>query len=109
MRSRLENGALIIDPDVKRLDASIAPTLKNEIVAVLPASPARTIIDLSGVSFVDSSGLGALVALLKRVGPSGSLVLAGVQPPVAKLLALTRLDRVFEVHPTLAAAMRPPR
>lgn len=104
MRSRVENGTVIIDPEIRRLDASVAPAFKNEIVALLPASPGRVVVDLSGVTFVDSSGLGALVALLKRIGPSGAMALVGVQPPVAKLLALTRLDRIFEIHPTLAQA-----
>lgn len=107
MQSRVDGGALIIEPGLSRLDASVAPGLKEQVSAVLPGAPTRVVIDLSGVSFVDSSGLGALVALLKRVGPTGSLVLAGVQPPVAKLLALTRLDRVFEVQPSVRAALSP--
>lgn len=108
MRSRSENGALIVEPEIRRLDASVAPAFKDGIVALLPTASGRVVLDLSGVAFVDSSGLGALVALLKRVGPTGSLALAGVQAPVGKLLALTRLDRVFEIHPTLAQAIRLP-
>ena len=60
----------------------------------------RIVLDLSGVEFLDSTGLGTMVSLMKALGPEGDLALAGAQAPVRKLLTLTRLDRVFRLHET---------
>lgn len=57
------------------------------------------VVDLGGVPFVDSSALGALVAAHRRArGLGGSLALADVQQPVARVLELTGLDRVLSTH-----------
>jgi anti-sigma B factor antagonist len=63
------------------------------------------VLDLSGVEFVDSSGLGAIVSCLKRLGPRGSLAIAGAQGSVQRLFTLTRMDRVFPLHETVDAAV----
>ncbi len=56
-------------------------------------------LDLGGVTFVDSSGLGALVAALRYCRDrGGTLVLAGPRPGVRRLLSLTGLDRVMTVR-----------
>lgn len=54
------------------------------------------VVELSGVTFLDSTGLGALVQLRNLAKAAGKrLRLRGVPPPVSKLLTLTRLDEVF--------------
>ena len=59
------------------------------------------VVDLGGVSFVDSAGLGALVRLYKRVRlGEGDVRLAQVSPGVMQVLNLTRLSRVFDIFPT---------
>lgn len=68
---------------------------------------ARIVLDLSGVSYVNSAGLGSLV----RVVAQGNLqearvVIAGATPMVAQVLELTKLNRFFEVCPDLAEARR---
>ncbi|MGD9740935.1 MAG: STAS domain-containing protein [Bauldia sp.] len=105
IESRVEGGTLVVVPGVSRLDASVAVPFKEGMAQLLADNPRRVVIDVGKVSFVDSSGLGAMVALLKRIGPTGALVLADVQPAVAKLLALTRLDRVFEIRKSVAEAV----
>ncbi|HKU94996.1 MAG TPA: anti-sigma factor antagonist, partial [Vineibacter sp.] len=66
----------------------------------------RVILDLGAVEFMDSSGLGAIVALLKRIGRDGDLVLAGTRPAVRKLLQITRIDRILTQHATVDEAAR---
>lgn len=64
------------------------------------------VVDLTGVSFIDSSALGALVAAHRRArGLGGSLSVAGIQPPVARILELTGLDRVLAAYPTARDAV----
>ena len=57
------------------------------------------IFDFSSCSFIDSTGLGAIVSIYKKcVEKNGSLKLKSLGPEVKKLFQLTRLDRVFEIE-----------
>ena len=58
-------------------------------------------LDLSQVTFVDSSGLGAIVAAMKHLEAGRRLDLAGLTPDVAKVFRLTRMDTIFTIHPDL--------
>ena len=55
------------------------------------------VLDLSQVDFIDSSGLGAIVASMKQLGKERPLHLAGLTPIVSKVFALTRMERVFKI------------
>lgn len=63
------------------------------------------ILDLSGVTFVDSSGIGAIVGLLKFLGRERRLELCGLNPMVQKVFRLTRLDKVFIIRKDRDACM----
>jgi len=88
-----------------QLGADSAEQFKNHVTASIPAADARVAIDLTKVDFVDSSGLGALVSLLKAVRPGGDLVLFGMRPGVKEILRLTHLDAVFPCETTEEAAL----
>lgn len=98
-------GVLVVRIGEKRLDASRAPLFKEEIAARIERGYSQIVLDLSSVEFIDSSGLGAIVSCLKRLGPRGNLSVAGASGAVAKLFALTRMDRVFSLHDTADAAV----
>lgn len=90
----------------ERLDAHNSGELRDKILGLLEAGGQRLIIDLSGVSFIDSSGLGALLSGYKNANlRSGTFVLVGLQPRVQSMFELTRLHRVFEIFPTLEGAL----
>ena len=99
------NDILVVRVDEKRVDASRAPQFKDEITRRIEAGHTRIVLDLSGVDFVDSSGLGAIVACLKRLGPRGDLAIAGARGAVSRLFTLTRMDKVFPLHETVDAAV----
>jgi anti-sigma B factor antagonist len=101
---RNEGKVLVAKILSKRLDAAAAPDLKTKIGERITGGEHKIVIDLGAVDFVDSTGLGAALSLLKRLPPTGTLGLCGVRPPVKDLLRLTRLDRVFQVWPDQAAA-----
>ena len=66
----------------------------------------KIVVDLSGVTFVDSSGLGALVAGLKSARQaSGDLRIAAPPEQTVAVLKLTSLDRVFRIYPTVEDAV----
>ena len=79
---------------------------KKTITRLLEEGRVNLIVDLSGVGFLDSSGLGALVrALTLAQKESGSAKLLHAGPQVRKLLQMTKLDSVFEIHEDLEAAV----
>ena len=91
----------------KQIEADSAAQLYQQIQAALPPQGgARVAIDLSNVDFLDSSGLGSLVSLLKEVRPTGDVVLYGAKSSVVEILRLTHLDAVFHVAPDRSAAVQ---
>lgn len=88
------------------VDLSTAPSLRSEISQLVDAGRTRVVVDLEGVPFMDSSGLGVLVMGLKRARErDGDLALVRPQPQVRRLLSITRLDEIFAVHATVADAV----
>ena len=73
--------------------------------ALTEESEGTVLLDLGQVTFIDSSGLGAIVAAMKNLAPAHKLVLAGLTPPVDKVFRLTRMDTVFGVFSTVEAAL----
>jgi anti-sigma B factor antagonist len=90
--------------DESRLDASVAIQFKDRFRDLTQAEIGDVILDLEQVEFLDSSGLGALVAARKLLGADRRLELVGLTPPVARVMTLTRMDIIFPIHADLAAA-----
>lgn len=85
----------VLVPDQSRLDAYVADEFKKQLVESIQDGTTHLILDLSGVEFMDSSGLGAIVYCLQRIGEQGRIAIAGAQEAVALMLRLTHIDRVF--------------
>jgi anti-sigma B factor antagonist len=102
---RAENGITVLAP-TGRLDVAGAPALKEALGEVADRGPARVVIDLEGVSFVDSTGLGSVVAALRQLrSKQGQLRLAAPNQQVRLVLELTTLDRVFPYYATVEEAL----
>lgn len=95
------SDARIITVMDRRIDAAGALAFKEAVRSRIEDAPMRVVLDLTHVEFIDSSGLGAIVATMKVLKPDHKLELAALQPIVAKVFALTRMDRVFDIHPDL--------
>ena len=72
------NGICVIRPEGDRLTALGANDFRREASQLVDEGNNRIIVDLSEVRFVDSSGLGAIVGLLKKVGNRGEVVVCGL-------------------------------
>ena len=83
-----------------RMDAKVAVDFKTEIGRIVDEGDRWIVFDVSEITFVDSSGLGAIVSSLKMVGKEGDLVIAGAGETVLSLFKLTRMDRVFHMFAT---------
>ncbi|MFK0572714.1 STAS domain-containing protein [Endozoicomonas sp.] len=103
--SKSEAGYTIVSIDETRLDASISELFRVYLFDQIDNGSNNLVVDLSLVRFMDSSGLGALVAALKKMGGEGKLKLAGAQPAVLDLFNLTSMDKLFTIIPSVAEAI----
>jgi len=91
------------------IDISTATEFDDTLKAAM-ASSQRVVVDLSGVRFMDSTGLGVLMRAQKQRGDDAAAGLRLAAPParVERLLNVTKLDTVFAVYPSVAAALGEP-
>jgi anti-sigma B factor antagonist len=87
------------------IDVATAPQLREQLLELVSAGHKQIVVDLAGVDFLDSTGLGVLVGGLKRVRSNdGELALACPQPRVLRVFEITGLTQVFPIHDDLDAA-----
>ncbi len=98
---------MIVTVNALRIDAAVAIQFKDHMRAILDRAQGRVVLDLAQVEFVDSSGLGAIVAAMKQMRDGTRLELAALQPNVEKVFRLTRMDTVFPIHVAADAAVNP--
>ncbi|WP_419930261.1 STAS domain-containing protein [Candidatus Poriferisocius sp.] len=87
------------------IDMATAPRFRQRLLALISGGAQNVVIDLSGVDYIDSTGLGVLMGGAKRVRSAGGdirLVTTGSR--LADLIELTRLDRVLDVFDSVSAA-----
>jgi anti-sigma B factor antagonist len=102
----LHGDLLVVTVCENRIDSASAIQFKERMRDIVDAPSARVMLDLSNVAFLDSSGLGAVVAVMKLLGPDRKLELAGLTPTVTKVFRLTRMDTVFTIHAALPDTLR---
>ncbi len=106
LSSSMKGDTQIITVNRDRIDAAMAIQFKKDMRSETETETRRVILDLTSVEFIDSSGLGAIVASMKQLGDGRRLDLAGLQPVVEKVFRLTRVDSVFLLFGSLDAATR---
>jgi len=91
---------------VGELDLHSSPPFKEALVGAIEGGTTRVVVDLTGVSFIDSSALGALIGGARRSALSGTELMI-VCPPgaVARVIDLTGLHRAFAIYPTREEAL----
>ncbi|MGK5450506.1 STAS domain-containing protein [Streptomyces radiopugnans] len=88
------------------IDIQTAPALRKEALDVIAQGHPHLILDLTGVTFCDSSGFNALIGIMRcAVAANGSLTLAAVPDRLSRMLDLTGLSTVMPSYPSTDAAM----
>ncbi len=88
------------------IDVYTAPKLRDKITALVADGVYDIVIDMEGVEFLDSTGLGVLVGGLKKVrAHDGSLQLVCTQDRLLKIFRITGLAKVFVIHDSPEAAL----
>lgn len=88
------------------IDVYTAPKLREALVELVNAGRYQLVVDVEGVDFLDSTGLGVLVGGLKRVRANdGNLRVVCTQERLLKIFRITGLTKVFAVHDSVASAV----
>jgi anti-sigma B factor antagonist len=103
---RQEQETMVIKPLERRLDSFVAEELKVHMKNIVHNGHLQIVLDLSDVEFVDSSGLGAIIATMMALRPQGRLMVCNVRAGVLALFRLTRMDRVIPVMDDADEALR---
>jgi anti-sigma B factor antagonist len=99
------DGVTVISPEA-RLDSLDGPKLKDVIKGLAQEPGLKVVIDMGNTTFLDSSGCGGLVSSLKSLlDNNGDMSIARPTPKCQKILRLTRLHRLFEIHDSLESAI----
>lgn len=88
------------------IDLHVSPGIAASIKTMASEKPAKVVIDLSRVSYIDSSGLAVLIEAMQNVSSyGGKFALAGLQAGVRPIFEIARLDQVFRIYPDVDAAL----
>ncbi|WP_295048312.1 STAS domain-containing protein [uncultured Paracoccus sp.] len=93
------DAELIVTVQDSRIDAAIATRFKDKLREIVLRGRKPVRLDMRRVDFMDSSGLGAMIAVRKALPESLPLVLEGLTPNVERVFRLTRMDSVFDIRP----------
>ncbi|WP_300057088.1 STAS domain-containing protein [uncultured Roseobacter sp.] len=105
LSTKTEEQLRIVSVREERIDAAVALEFKDAMRVQTEDGPRTVVLDLSEVQFIDSSGLGAIVASMKTLGAERKMALAGLTPTVERVFQLTRMDSVFSVFSTVDGAL----
>ncbi len=96
------NNIEVVKVNEQRLDAFNSPVFKEILIGIVDEGEKSLVLDLSGVEFIDSSGLAVMVSIMRSLG--GDLRLAGIKENILKLFKATKLDKVFKVYVSASGA-----
>jgi anti-anti-sigma factor len=96
----IEKGNItILRLEDERLDSPIAAELKAHLLLLIDQGAKNLLLDMKGVEYADSSGLGAILFGVRQVRPvNGQIKLANLQPRVLSLIKIAKLDNVIEAY-----------
>jgi anti-sigma B factor antagonist len=100
-----EGVTTVVAPDGD-LDMAVADQFRRTLTDLVDRKQTRLLLDLKGVAYIDSSGLGALVAALKHCRSlGGDIRLCELQPDVRAIFEMTRLVKILKTHESRREAM----
>lgn len=98
LETKKAGGIIFVKPLSKNIDASVSTAFKGRFSDLISEGNNLFLLNLSQVDFMDSSGLGAMISILKTLKlNNGDIVICEVTNPVLNLLKLTRMNSVFKI------------
>jgi anti-sigma B factor antagonist len=105
LQSERHGEVLVLKIAGERLSADTAQRFKADVANLLEDAVKRVVFDMSSVKFVDSTGVGAVISVLKMLGPSGQLAIAGLSDSAAYVFQLTHMYKVMLFFTTTSEAI----
>ena len=107
LTDRVQDGVVVLEPKGKIMGGPDASLLKDKLMEYIDKDQKRIVIDLSGVDWMNSTGLGILISGYSTLrNHDGRLKLANVTEKIQSLLVITKLVSVFESHDSVAEAIK---
>jgi len=105
MKSELVDGVCVLNWSVDHLDAANSSTFRTESAQHIKIAT-KVVLDLTGVTFIDSAGLGALLSVMRALGErSGEFRICCAPKAIQVLFELVRLHKILDIHETRAEAI----
>lgn len=88
------------------IDLHVSPRIANSLAGMVDEKPSHLVVDLSKVTYIDSSGLAVLIEAMQHVEAyGGKFALAGLEENVRPIFEIARLDQVFRIFPDVDSAL----
>jgi anti-sigma B factor antagonist len=97
LEDKHERDALVVTVLDKRLDAGAVDDFRKKMSQYIENGEESIVLNLSNVEFIDSSGLGAIVGILKMMKDPGKIVICGAADSTMRMFKLTRMNKVFNM------------
>ncbi|MBP1669460.1 MAG: rsbV [Bacteroidetes bacterium] len=99
---RINNVIIVRFDNIDRFNALITEPVKEDMKSLFNKPDTRLILNLKGIRFIDSSGFGVFLSILKTANNNhGQFKLCNIEPEVMELFRLLQLHNVFEIHNNL--------
>jgi len=99
------SGSVVVDVQGD-VDLSRSSEFQQSLLVVMDQKPERIVVNLAEVPYMDSSGVASLIKLLGRTRRQGVVLhLAALTDRVRSIFEITRLDGIFDIHPTVEEAL----
>lgn len=100
IETKQENGVLFVKPLDKSIESFNSREFKSQVADLINQGHTSILLNLSEVEFIDSSGLGSLISILKLLAHSkGNIAICKAQDQAMRIFVLTRLNRAFQLFP----------
>src|ERR1700693_5118928 len=94
-------------PLTGEIDLHVSPAVTESLNAMTEKHPERIVIDLSRATYIDSSGLAALILAMQKVEAyGGKFFLTGLHETMRSIFETSRLDQIFQIFPDVDASLR---
>jgi anti-sigma B factor antagonist len=104
---QVDRGEVLVVHLHGSLDAMTASKFKPEVVKIADAKRLKIVVDCSGLTLIDSTGVGVLISLFKRTrAQNGFVFFSGVQAQPKEVFRLLRLDKSLDLFPTVDEAVQ---
>lgn len=89
---------MLLKPLNKSIDATVSTEFKTRVIDLIKQGNNHFVLNLSNVNFVDSSGLGAMISIMKTLSlNNGQIVFCQINDPVMNLLDMTSMNKIFKI------------